>query len=335
MSQYENFCEIPDLRSQKESFIIKPRIRLPDTLAGVLLASSATALGGGTVVLTRLIIQETDSLSLAMIRYGLAALFLLAALLITTRVPRLARRDLIVLAVFGVIMFSGFPFFMTRALEDTTAARGALLFATIPLMTIVIGAVFGIERVTWRKLAGIAIAVAGAALALGENVDAAAPDALRGDFFMLLAMLCAAVFNVFSPRYLVRYGFLPVVVYTMLVGTGFLLILALALATPLHRTLAFDTEGWVIVLLLAIPGAALMNLMWGRALTLITPTQATITVGINPITALLLGAWLLSEPITLRILGGVVLLIVAIILTNQGPRETIAGNTKVRETKTD
>lgn len=319
--------------NQKDPVIPSPRFRIPGTLAGVILASSATALGGGTVVLTRLIIEQTDSLSLAMIRYGLAALFLLAVLLFTTRIPRMGRRDLAILAVFGVIMFSGFPFFMTRALEDTTAARGALLFATIPLMTIAIGAVFGVERVTWRKLTGIAIAIAGAALALGENVDSAAPDALRGDFFMVLAMLCAAIFNVFSPRYLFRYGFLPVVVYTMLVGTGFLLVVALALATPLHRTLAFDTEGWIIVLLLAIPGAALMNLMWGRALTLITPTQATITVGINPITALLLGAWLLSEPITLRIIGGVVLLIAAIILTNQGPRERIAEKPAPQQTK--
>lgn len=300
---------------------MKRSVRLPETLAGILLASSATALGGGTVVLTRLIIDQTDSLSLAMIRYGLAALFLLAILLIKTRLPRMQRRDLAILALFGVIMFSGFPFFMTRALEDTTAARGALLFATIPLMTITIGALFRIERLTWRKLTGISIAIASAVLALGENVDAAAPNALLGDFFMFLAMLCAAVFNVFSPRYLLRYGNLTVVVYTMLVGSGFLLFLALVLSPPLSRSLAFDTQGWIVVLILAIPGAALMNMMWGRALTLITPTQATITVGINPITALLLGAWLLSEPITLRVLIAVMLMICAIILTNQGPRE--------------
>lgn len=286
----------------------------------MLLASSATALGGGTVVLTRLIIDQTDSLSLAMIRYGIAAVFLLGILLITTRLPRISRRDLIILFVLGVIMYSGFPYFMTRALEDTTAARGALLFATIPLMTIAIGAVFRIESITWKKLAGIAIAIAGAALALGENVGEAAPNALRGDAFMFLAMLCAAIFNVFSPRYLMRYGNLPVLTLTMLIGSGFLLVLALILATPLTRSLAFELEGWVVVLILAIPGAALMNFMWGRALQLITPTQATITVGINPITALLLGAWLLSEPITWRVLGGVVLLISAIILTNHRSR---------------
>ncbi|MDE0780193.1 MAG: DMT family transporter [Alphaproteobacteria bacterium] len=289
---------------------------------GVLLASSATALGGGTVVLTRLIVEQTDPLSLAMIRYGLAALFLLIVMLITTRIPRIERRDLLILAVFGIIMFSGFPFFMTRALEDTTAARGALLFATIPLMTIVIGAIFRIERITWRKSIGILIAIAGATLALGENVESTAPNALQGDAFMATAMLCAAVFNVFSPRYLVRYGNLPVVVYTMLIGSGFLLFLAILLGPPLSQSLAFSLQDWVIVIVLAIPGAALMNFLWGRALLLITPTQATITVGVNPITALLLGAWLLSEPITWRVIAGVVFLIFAIILTNRGPRET-------------
>jgi drug/metabolite transporter (DMT)-like permease len=295
---------------------------------GALLASSATALGGGTVVLTRLIVEQTDSLSLAMIRYGLAALFLLGVMLITTRIPRIERRDLMVLAIFGIIMFSGFPFFMTRALEDTTAARGALLFATIPLMTIAIGAIFRVETITWRKLFGIAIAIAGAAVALGENVDTAAPNALVGDAFMAAAMLCAAIFNVFSPRYLVRYGNLPVVVYTMLIGSGFLLIVALLIGPPLTQALAFDLTGWTIVIVLAIPGAALMNFLWGRALLLITPTQATITVGINPITALLLGAWLLSEPITWRVIAGVILLIFAIVLTNSEPRETRTTQTK-------
>ena len=137
---------------------------------------------------------------------------------------------------------------------------------------------------------------------------------------MATAMLCAAIFNVFSPRFLVRYGNLPVVVYTMIVGTGFLLILTLMLAPPMSQSLAFDLEGWIIVFGLAIPGAALMNFLWGRSLLLITPTQATITVGLNPITALLLGAWILSEPITLRVVGATTLLIIAIFLTTRTPR---------------
>jgi drug/metabolite transporter (DMT)-like permease len=304
------------------------QFRMPGTVAGVLMASTATGIGGGTVVLTRLIIDQTDSLALAFLRYGIAAVFLLLVLLITTRIPRMTRRDLATLGVFGIIMFSGFPFFMNRGLEDTTAARGALLFASIPMLTIIIGAVFRVERITWQKTAGILIAIGGAFLALGGNVSMTAPDALRGDAFMFVAMLCAAIYNVFSPRYLVRYGNLPVTVYTMLMGSGFLLILALLTNPALSQDLVFDSKGWLIIVVLAIPGAALMNFLWGRALLLITPTQATITVGINPIVALLLGGWLLSEPVTLRILGGVVLMVTAIVLTNYGrrkkPRDSLA-----------
>jgi len=91
-------------------------VRLPAKLAGVLLASTATSLGGFTVLLTRLIIDQTDSLSLAMIRYGMAAAFLAAVLFATMRFPRMSRHDMLRLTLYGIIMFSGFPYFMTRAL---------------------------------------------------------------------------------------------------------------------------------------------------------------------------------------------------------------------------
>ncbi len=291
-------------------------------LAGVLLASTSTMLGGVTVVLTRLVIFQSDPLTFATVRYGLAALFLLGVLLITTRIPRISGRDFLWLAIFGVIMFSGFPFFMTRALEDTTAARGALMFATLPLVTILMGTLFRVERLTARKIAGIVIAIAGSTYVLGQDAGLSAPNALRGDAFMFLAILCAAAFNVFSPRYLARYGNLPVMVLTMLVGSTALAILATTFGKPFSGSLDFDLTGWFIMFLLAIPGAALMTFMWGRALQLITPTQATITVGLNPVTALLLGGWILSEPITWRITTGVLLLIIAIVVTTSDRRDT-------------
>ena len=298
---------------------------LRDTLTGVGLAALSTSLGGVTVVLTRLIIAESDPLSLAFLRYGIALAVLAAILVATTRLPRIARADLAVVAALGLTMFSGFPYFMARALEDTTAARGALVFATLPLVTIAIGALFRVERLTALKLLGIAVAIAGTGLALGERVDAAAPDALHGDAFMFLAILCAAFFNVFSGRYLIRYGTLPIMVYTMIPGIAVLFALALAFGRPFTGSLDFDLEGWTIVLLLAVPGAAFMTFIWGRALQLITPTQATITVGLNPVTAILLGAWLLSEPITLRVFAGVVMLVVAIVLANKRPRRPAPG----------
>ena len=58
-----------------------------------------------------------------------------------------------------------------------------------------------------------------------------------------------------------------------------------------------------------------MFLAWGRALQMISPTQATIAVGFNPVTAILLGAWLLSEPVSYRLLIGFILVVIAIFIS--------------------
>ncbi len=291
-------------------------VSLKDTIAGVSFACLSTAIGGLTVVLTRLIIHQTDPLSLAFLRYGLAAMVLFATMMAGRRIARMTRRDAMVISLLGVFMYAAFPYCMARALEDTTAARGALLFAAMPLITLVLGALFQSERLTVFRIAAIVVAIAGVATALGEHDIAIAPNALRGDGFMFLGILSASTFNVFSKRYLIRYGSLPVMVCAMVVGVSILFFLALAFGRPFSGALDFDLEGWIIILLLAVPGGALMLFWWGRALQLITPTQAAITVGLNPLTAILLGAWLLSEPVTANVLIGFVMIVAAIVLAN-------------------
>ena len=223
-------------------------------------------------------------------------------------------------------MFAAFPFFMATALADTTAARGGLLFATMPLITMSMAALFGVERLTPLKVVAVLTGISGTIIALGENVEDIAPHALQGDMYMFLGMLCASSFNVFSGKYLVRYGNLPVMIYTMIIGVSVLFILAIILENPFSGSLDFDLNGWFIVFLLTVPGGALMMFSWGQALQRITPTQAAITVGLNPVTAILLAAWLLFEPITARVVIGFLLIFAAILLANYRRRRPVAIN---------
>ena len=55
---------------------------------------------------------------------------------------------------------------------------------------------------------------------------------------------------------------------------------------------------------------------WGRALLIITPTQAAISLGFNPLTAMLLGFLLIGEEITIRFLTGFILVVSAVVLSN-------------------
>ena len=65
----------------------------------------------------------------------------------------------VVIALLGIFMYACFPYCMARALEDTTAARGALLFAAMPLITNMLGAVFRIEHLTALRSVAIAVAI--------------------------------------------------------------------------------------------------------------------------------------------------------------------------------
>ena len=310
---------LPNALSVVSVFPLSPSLRA--TLTGVALASLSTSLGGVTVVLTRFVVAETDPLTLVFARYGIAALFLAVLLPFTTRIPRIARRDLLVISLLGVVMFTGFPYFMARALEDTTAAHGGLVFATMPLMTIALGALVRVEPLTKLKSLAVLVALAGTVAAISERVGPAAPNALAGDLFMLLAVIIAAAYNVFSRRFLIRYGAMTITAWTMLLGSLALMGLAFTVGGAAHGSLDFSLEGWIIVIGLAIPGAALMTFAYGKALELITPMSAAITVGLNPVTAILLGAVVLDEPITLRVLAGFVLIVAGILLANWRPAQ--------------
>ena len=68
--------------------------------------------------------------------------------------------------------------------------------------------------------------------------------------------------------------------------------------------------------MLALPGGALMMHSWGRALLIITPTQAAIALGFDPLTTMFLGFLLIGEEITIRFLAGFIMVVSAVVLSN-------------------
>ncbi|MBF0276612.1 MAG: DMT family transporter [SAR324 cluster bacterium] len=292
------------------------------TVFGFLFAVTATSIGGMTVALTRLIISQSDPLSLAFLRYGIGGLVLTAILFAKGRPPKILSGDWPVIMALGVVMFAAFPYCMAKSLEDTTAARGALIFAAMPIITSLLAACFRIEKLTLRKTIAVLIAMAGTAIALSEQIDEIAPNAFRGDIFMFMGTSCVSIFNVFSRKYLMRYGNLALNCYILFFGVSTLFILALIFGRPFDGSLSFDAEAWFVIFLLSVPGGAVMFMSWGRALQLISPTQATIVTGFNPLTAILLGTWLLMEPVSIRLLAGFLLILIAIILASKNSKIT-------------
>jgi drug/metabolite transporter (DMT)-like permease len=75
--------------------------------------------------------------------------------------------------MLGVIYFAMFFFLYNLSLSFTTAARGSLALATLPLTTMLVAAALGKESLTVRKTIGVLTAVVGVALALVTGLRSA------------------------------------------------------------------------------------------------------------------------------------------------------------------
>ena len=115
-----------------------------------------------------------------------------------------AARDWPAVAGLGFAFYGVFFVLYNVALGFTTVARGTLALSTLPLMTMVAGGVLGIEPLSRRKTAGVAVAMLGVAVALASGLRGAPPGAWRGDLIMAAATLCMALYNVFSRPFMQR-----------------------------------------------------------------------------------------------------------------------------------
>ena len=126
--------------------------------------------------------------------------------------------DLPAVAALGFCFFGVFFVLYNIAMSYTTAARASLALATLPLHTMVVGAILGIEPLTRRKTIGSALRCSGSLPRLQRDCRPAPPGAWRGELIMTAAVLCMAFYNVWSRPLIQRssaLGFL-----TVGMGTG-------------------------------------------------------------------------------------------------------------------
>ena len=285
-------------------------------LLGSFYASLSAILGGSTFVFTRYVVDSIDPFTLSFVRYGLTGLILFLITISAFIKKKFDKTDLLPMSVLGLSMITLFPNFMALGLEYTTAARAGLLYATMPLCTIIIAYLFKVEKITINKSLAVLIAIAGITFCMSEKVDSDFNQTLKGDFLMMIGVLAASCFTVFSGKYLKKYGTIPVMIYVIFIGTLINFSLSISFGSIYKSFYQINEFELAALGMLIIPGGVLMMYCWGKALQIISPTQAAISLGFNPLSAILLGSIILNEQITFRLIVGFISIIIAIILVN-------------------
>lgn len=297
------------------------------SLLASLVASGTGFQVGAALVATRLAVDQAGPASLAFLRYSIALLCLLPFLLLLRPWPRMGLRDCLRIGALGVVQFAMVVVVLNYAVTLIPAARAALIFSAFPLVAMLVAAMLGQERLTWRKAAGVLLTICGVAFALGDKAFAqgAAPGegAWLGEGAAFLAACCGAISSVSLRGYLRRYQPLHVGGLSIFASVLVLAVLACAEGYFAHP-LRFDTLGYGAVLFIGV-SSAIGYFAWLWALQRGSPTQVTIFLGLAPITAAILGILLLDETVTLGLLAGMACILPGLALAHWQPAPRKAG----------
>ncbi|PDQ20623.1 EamA family transporter [Mesorhizobium sanjuanii] len=279
-------------------------------IPGVLAAILSSALGGTAVGATRYLADTLDPLTIGAVRFG-GGFLVLTALALWRRDSWPPKSDWLGTAALGVLFFGLFPVLFNGALVYTTAARGALALSTLPLLTMIAGAVLRIEPPTMRKIVGVLIAMAGVAVALGTSLKIAPRGAWRGDLLMVAAAFCMALYSVWSRPFLSRTSPIPFVAFGMGVGAACLSALAV-LNGGFARLATLSAPQWLASGYLAIVCGAFIFFLWAFALGRAAPTLVAVSVAVNPVTASIFGVVFLGEQVSANLVVGLTAVIAGI-----------------------
>jgi drug/metabolite transporter (DMT)-like permease len=270
---------------------------------------------GAAMVATRFVVEQMGPASLALLRYAIGFLCLLPPALLAARV-RFARRDVLPIALLGIGQFGVLIALLNWGLARVPSARAALIFATTPVLAMLLAAALGHERLTAWKVAGVLLSVGGVGAAVGERaVAAGASGGWAGEVAVLASALTAAVCSVLYRPYLRKYPALPVGAFAMLASVAFLAVLAAGegFYADLPR---LTPGGWLAVLFIGA-GSGAGYFWWLWALAHAPATRVTVCLGLSPITAAILGALLLAEPVSSGAAVGLAAVVLGLVIAHR------------------
>lgn len=267
----------------------------------------------------KIAVHDGPPLVLLSARFLLAGVLLLAVARLGAgwRLP--APRELAMLALLGVLNNALYLGLSWTGLTTVSSAFMAVLISTNPLLIGILAAPVLGERLTWRKLAGLCLGLAGVALVLRSRLSGMHED-LHGTLLAGGALLALVAGTLLYKRLAPAAGLWTATGVQSLAGGLALLPVALSLESAADVRLTASLVGSMAYMVVAVSmgGYYLWFLILGRA----SATSASALHFLMPPLGLLFGWALLGEPVSRLDLLGIVPIALGIWLATRRERDT-------------
>ena len=268
-------------------------------------------------IVGKIALRTFPPLLLSMLRTTMAGALILPAYLLRRKTQARAAfqwRDVPALLFLGVLGVAANQVFFVAGLSRTSVAHSSLMIGLTPVLVLLAAAAFGLERLTARKLLGMVIALAGI-VALNSSKTGTA--SIAGDLFIFGSTSTFALFTVGGKRVSTRVSALTMNTFAYVGGAVALLPIGLWY-WPRFSFASVTPAAWATVAYMAALPSVLCYLIYYHALTKIPASRVSAFSYLQPLLASGAGALVLGESITGNILGGGLLVLTGVYLTERG-----------------
>ena len=280
---------------------------------------------GSTWLFIKLGLNDLPPLTFAGIRFVIAAIILFS-LIAVRRVPLpRKRRDLLLLALTGVLSFSlnyGLVFWGEQYISSGLAA---LLQSMLPAFGLIIAHYYlPRERMTLPRMLGVLLGVLGVAVIFSNQLQVSRPRALWGSAALVVSAFCAAYANVLVKTYGLNLQPSVLAGGQMVFGLIPLMLIGIPLeGNPLK--FHWTPIALISLLYLAIVGTVIAFLLYYWLMHNMDVTKTMLIALVTPVVAVVLGMLILKEELNWRTLVGGVMIMsgIGLIVVRKGKTNAV------------
>jgi drug/metabolite transporter (DMT)-like permease len=210
----------------------------------------------------------------------------------------LTRRDVWTFLYLGFFGVSVNQFCFTLGLHYTSVSHSAVIVGMGPIYTLILAVLLRLERATWHKAVGMAIAFTGIAVLASEHGISAHSASLLGDAITMTGSVGFAIYAVLGKRVAGEYDALTMTAYNHFAGALILLPLAAHQAWMLGAEgnwRAVPWQAWTAILYMGLFGSAVAYVLYYWLLRYLDASQLSAFTYLLPVLASILGILTLGE----------------------------------------
>ncbi len=271
-------------------------------------------------IIGKIALRTVPSVALVGFRVAGASITLLVLAKMSGSLQPIKRPDwalLIVSSMLGLVLNQ---LLFTKGLSLTTAINATLLSTTIPVFTLLVGVMLGTDRVTLRRLAGIALAASGVIYLIGPGRTQFSAATRTGDMLIVSNSLCYGAYIAVSKNLMKRYNALTVITWLFVIGC--VVAVPAGAFSLAHITLgSISWRVWLAILYIIVLPTAGAYYLSGWALARVPPSTVAVYVYLQPLFAFAVAPIILGESLSIHTVIASLLIFAGVLVVTRRKRK--------------